>query len=92
MIMARFDRVVSLAHRGEDQTDFARHLLPAVPNVGEIVNLRGDPYLVLERNWAVEDRELVSPQLYAYVRVLSATGAEGPAVLEGGNRDHEPLR
>ena len=54
MLSARFDYVVSLANRDEDRTDFVRCPLTQAPNVGETINLHGDPFVIIERIWAID--------------------------------------
>ena len=49
----RFDLVVSVAEVSHDQVGLLRAQMPQVPEVGETVILRGDPYIVLSRRWGV---------------------------------------
>lgn len=67
-IEVRFDKINSLAFKDKDHTGFARHKLPQVPDIGEIVSLKGDPYSVMERGWAVDE----DSNLFAYLRMLPA--------------------
>ena len=45
-----------------------RATLPCVMNVGELVNIDGDPYRVIEREWAVDDGDRV----YCYMYVIAS--------------------
>ena len=47
--------------------------LEAVPDRGEVINVEGEPYVVHERDWAV-DRIDVS-DLYCYIRLSPLQGA-----------------
>lgn len=53
MIHVRFNRVVKASNRDADR--FVGYvLIPAVPRVGELINIDGEPYYVLEVSYAVE--------------------------------------
>lgn len=73
LINTRFDRVVLFSNKDHDQTGFVRMMLPQVPDVGETVNLKGYPYVVLSRGWAYgEAGDEDEGQTYCYIRVLPA--------------------
>jgi hypothetical protein len=67
LVDTRFDRVES--HSRGDDRQIARVLLPQVPNPGEVVNVKGNPYVVVERGWAVGGDSDAEALLYAYLRV-----------------------
>jgi hypothetical protein len=50
MINVEFRRAQT-EHRDED-TFLVKVQLPAVPEAGELVNINGDPFRVIERSWA----------------------------------------
>lgn len=79
MINTRFDLVLKLSSKDHDRT-FKWLMLPQVPNAGEVINLDGHPYVVHDRDWAVDDAE----RLFAYVRVLTA---EAPPWLDAACSD-----
>ena len=76
-IRTRFDKQV----RASDQS--LEHImytdLIQVPAVGEVVNLKGHPYVVIRRGWAMPeddpDGDLYTQ--YCYVTVLPATEGDG---------------
>lgn len=70
MILVRFDRINVLADRYADNTCFYTANLPQVPAVGESVSIKGQPYIVQERCWGIEDH--VDTKLTAFLRVLPA--------------------
>lgn len=72
LVCVRFDRINRLSSREADTSGFAIRWLPAVPAVGEIVNIDGNPYLVHERGWAVGEMDDEQRSLYAYLRMLPA--------------------
>lgn len=74
VVHVRFDFAMSLADRDKDRTAYVRADMPCVPGVGETVNLRGNPFIVVERGWSVGEQ--ISPvddySLYAFVRCVPA--------------------
>ena len=74
-ITVRFDQQVNAATKGVEHiltTD-----LMQVPSVGELVNLAGNPYVVIRCGWAVDKGE----RQHAYVDVLPAS-ANIPTPIE----------
>lgn len=75
MIYLRVNRVVSAAARDKDVL-VGWYYVDQVPNVGESINLRGDPYLLVERGWALTGRHENCPteggtrEQYCYARVV----------------------
>jgi hypothetical protein len=68
-------RIAKTEDRDDDMA-LARVLLPVVPEVGELVNIDGDPFRVLERAWAFtvaanDNNQIQAPHdgLWCYVRV-----------------------
>ncbi len=37
----------------DSEVPIARYYVPVVPTVGECINIDGNPYIVVERGWAV---------------------------------------
>lgn len=67
MIIVRFDLAIEADHTAD--RFILRAILPAVPDVGEGVNLKGYPYTVVQRGWSVSDD--IEPTLFAFVRVVA---------------------
>ncbi len=76
MIHVRYDRVSSLAFSGKDCCGFVICDQIAVPDKGDIINLKEYPYVVLKVSWSVGHED---DEIYAYIRVL-------PACKEGWDR------
>lgn len=55
MIATRFDLVKNAANKDMDLCGFVRVQLHQVPDVGETVSLNGNPFVVVNRAWAVSD-------------------------------------
>jgi hypothetical protein len=81
VINIRFDKVNIFSSQDADSKGFFRIKAPVVPSVGETVGIRGNPYVVLERDWAfgdnygtVNDRgyNFHVAEVYCYIRVLPA--------------------
>ena len=77
-IRTRFDRQVRASDQAEEHIMYAD--LVQVPDVGELVNLKGNPYIVIRRGWAIstdigEDGDLYTQ--YCFVTVLPATEGDG---------------
>lgn len=70
LIHTRFDYWPSAA-RKDVRFEIFRANLPQVPSVGEQVNLKGNPYIVHARGWAIGDED-GNDKLYAYVGVFKA--------------------
>lgn len=73
-IIVRFDLIHTLTDLSGVQ--LLKRPMPAVPSEGQIVNIGGNPYRVIEVGWAVpawdnENREDLN--VYAYVRVQKAS-------------------
>lgn len=66
MIESRFDFVNDITRTDRDNCGFARFPLGVVPGVGEIVNIKGEPFYVLEVSRAIDD----DGGEYAYIRVI----------------------
>jgi hypothetical protein len=74
MIAARFD----LAQwRGNDADKMlVKCQLDQVPEVNETININGEPYIVIERGWAIDPEKSAASShypictQYAYIRVL----------------------
>jgi len=64
-IQTRFDLWPSAANKDQRVT-IARANIPQVPEVGETINLNGDPHIIHRRGWALDD----DGQLFAYVDVF----------------------
>ena len=71
-IEVRFDLLAQLSDR--DGVLLARYWLPAVPLPGEVINLKGYPFVVHSRGWAVEHEGEEAGRLYAYVAVVDPSG------------------
>ena len=74
-MIVRFDWAQVLADRDQDRTGFLRLELPDgahVPIPGETINIDGDPFIVLDRGWAVGR---LQQDLYCYVRLWRATNS-----------------
>ena len=71
LIRTRFDYWPSAA-RGNARVEIYRADLPRVPNVGEVINIKGNPYIVHARGWAIGDDEDGTGKLYAFVGVFKA--------------------
>lgn len=70
MIHTRFDQIKAFSNRDEDTTIF-RADLHQVPDVGQVVNIKGDPYIVRYVGWAISDDEDRDKYVqYAYVRIF----------------------
>jgi len=70
VINARFDVQTSASKRSV--SFLAQCLVPAVPSVGESINVKGDPYIVIRRGWALDD-PCENGRLFAYITVLAAS-------------------
>lgn len=64
MIHAEFRRAAT-EHRDND-TFIMRADVSAVPDRGEVININGEPYRVIERGWALASDQ---PGIYCYLRV-----------------------
>ena len=73
LVHVRFDKVISLAHRDRDEV-IARFSMGTVPIVGELVNINGEPFQVIERGWAVDAED----GAFAYLRVFGYQEAPIP--------------
>jgi hypothetical protein len=73
-IHIRFDKVVNLSRKDADITGFLRVDGVAAPSMGEIVNLKGNPYIVINVGWAYDDDDQndQKTQTYCFVRVAPA--------------------
>ena len=65
--MTRVEFRTAYTEDHDDDVFLDRHDLPAVPDVGELVNINGNPYRVIERAWALGNDSLVA--LHCYIRV-----------------------
>ena len=70
LIHVRCDRITYLNNPAADETGFFRADIPQVPDVGEIVSLAGEPYIVMHRAWAIPAPDVPGYRAYAYLRVL----------------------
>lgn len=80
MIHVRFDLLYSLSNNYS--VTLYQQDLPQVPGVGDIVNIKGNPFRVIRVGWALGDND-DSHALYAYVDVSKAVNFE--LVLGGKN-------
>ncbi len=65
LIHLRVNKIKIISNRDSDEY-VGRYEVPQAPNVGELINLDGNPYYVVERSWATaQDHE----GLYCYLRV-----------------------
>jgi hypothetical protein len=80
MITVRFDYTPQPGNAGANRT-VARYEMSDLPPVGEMVNIKGYPFIVTRRAWAIGDgkdvqNELVEYEeeghLYAYVDIVKA--------------------
>ena len=76
LILVRFDRIHSLADKDSDHAGFFTALLPCVPNVGETVDIKGEPFVVIDRCWALGSD--IPATMYSFVRILPANGSTPP--------------
>ena len=65
MIKTRFD-IVQLASNENYNKFLCWFDLEQVPNVGEVININGDPYLIANRGWAI-DSESEDKGTYCYI-------------------------
>jgi hypothetical protein len=70
-ITVRFDQQVNAATRDVEHILTTR--VGQVPSVGELINLAGNPYIVIRRGWAADKDEAQ----HAYVDVLPASATIG---------------
>lgn len=73
MISVRFDVINNMADKYEDTSAYSTNYLPAVPGVGETINIKGNPFIVHSRGWAVSDDD---GDMYCYIRLIKCF--EGP--------------
>lgn len=66
MITVEFRRVLN--HTPEGDAFLRRVVLTTVPNKGEVINIEGEPYVVYDRAWALEDI-VPAPRVYCYIRL-----------------------
>ena len=87
----RFDQQVDASNKSLEHIMWTD--LIQAPEVGELVSLRGYPYIVIERGWVMpdddEDGDLYTQ--YAHVTVLPATASMGTPVeiRQDEERDRE---
>lgn len=71
MIHMRVELIIKESNKDNDQ-----HIgywdVYQVPDCGELINLHGDPYRVIERGWALDKAK--PDEQYCYIRVLKANG------------------
>jgi len=90
-IRTRFDQQVNAHTQGVEHIMYTD--LIQVPEVGETVNLKGNPFIVIRRGWAMpeddEDGDLYTQ--YCYITVLPATAGMGTPIdrLQDKDRDME---
>ena len=53
--------------KDSDRTIFSQ-AWPQVPDVGELININGNPYIVYDRGWAASE-DSIGERLYAFLRV-----------------------
>jgi hypothetical protein len=73
MINVRFDLLVRISDKDRDRTGFYKATLPAVPKVGEVINVKGWPFIVFEVGHSVAEGNgpnLTAHQLWTFVRVI----------------------
>lgn len=68
-VRARFDLATLISDRGYDVL-LDRVDLPVAPNVGETVNLKGYPFVVIDRGWALDENRI----MHCHVRVVDPSG------------------
>ena len=66
-IRVRFDLITRLSNRETDIPGFYQATIPYLPHTWEVINIKGDPYVIHERGWAIDDD---TGYLHAYVRLL----------------------
>lgn len=71
MIRTRFNLITkSSTHDADRLVGYAD--IPAVPSVGDLVNIDGEPYYCHSVAWGLNTEPTDEKTLYAYVRVLRA--------------------
>jgi len=62
---------LALGSSRDSEVRFARYQLPQAPDVGELVNLKGNPFVVTRRGWATggDGPEDVPTALYCYLAI-----------------------
>jgi len=72
VIHTRFNRRMKASTR-DDDVCVMRADLSQVPSVGELVSLKGNPYIVVERSWSMGEASLDDAySQYAFVVVVPA--------------------
>lgn len=71
LVCTRFDLIHKASNKDAD-TLLGRFDLPVVPLPGELVNINGNPYIAIERGWAIGTDKPDTGRLFAYVRVVKA--------------------
>ena len=64
LIDTRFDLVTSFY--GDEKHQIARYKLPETPSIGELINIKGQPYKVVDKGWAIG-----CDGLYCYINLLT---------------------
>jgi hypothetical protein len=67
MTMVEFRRV--LGSTQDSDVFLCRVKLRTVPDKGELINIEGEPYVVWDRSWALED-VVPAPRVYCYIRLI----------------------
>ncbi len=59
-------RIIKKGSTSDADVFLMRCDIPAAPTSGETININGNPYLVKDRSWAVDDEF----KLFCYIRLL----------------------
>lgn len=68
MINVRFDVVNTVGRPQLDNTGYARYKISQIPPCGDLINIKGDPFIIINVQWAIEDTE--EGTQWAYVRII----------------------
>ena len=66
MINVRFDLVPRISNPNHDY-EMARYKLLETPQIGEIINIKGDPFVVFSRAWAIDEK---TEELWCYIKLV----------------------
>lgn len=72
MIICEFRRICGSSKDSDRLLD--RYHLPQVPDRGELINIAGEPYLIADRGWAIDDA--IPCKLYCYLRLSPFQGSQ----------------
>lgn len=59
-------RIINSMSNKDEDGFIGRYAWAAVPNSNEVINIDGNPYIVIERAWSIHPKD---ENLYCYLRV-----------------------